>query len=80
MINELVIQKMNNIELAEEFQVYFLTQNESKTNFESIKITDRGEIENWPEGFFDQYLNFSKELIELRRELALKKIAENKED
>jgi len=79
MVNELVIQKMHNNKLSEKFQVYFLTQQTEKTNFESIKISDRGEIENWPEGFFDQYLNFSKELIEKRREIALKKIAEQKE-
>ena len=78
MINELVIQQMHNSKLVKEFQVYFLTHNEEKTNFEEIKITDRGEIKNWPEGFFDQYLNFSKELIELRRELALSKIANQK--
>jgi len=79
MINELVIQQIKNNKLAEEFQVYFLTQNENKTHFETIKISDRGEIENWPEGFFDQYLNFSKELINLRRELALRKISEKKD-
>lgn len=80
MINELVIQRVKDQELAKKFQVYFLTQNIEHTYFEPIKINDRGEIENWPDGFFDQYLLFSKELIEERRKIALEKIAKKNEE
>ena len=53
--------------------IYFLEKDvKGITKFEKVLISEYGEIENWPKGFFDQYLNFTKELVKLRKEKALK--------
>ena len=56
-------------------QVYFLEKIENGlTDFKEIQISEYGEVENWPKGFFDQYLIFTKELMSKRKEIAIKKI------
>ena len=48
--------------------IYFLNRevDESITSFKEVIINKYGGIDNWPEGFFDQYFKFSKELAQLR--------------
>ncbi len=73
-VNELVLSKLKDESIEKNFGIYFLKKELNNiTDFEQIKIGEYGEVENWPEDFFDQYLNFSKELVQLRREKALNK-------
>jgi predicted ATPase len=69
-INALILEKMDNIEMEKLFKIYFCRRDEEETIFEDIIIDERGNIVNWPEGFFDQYLNFTKTLIEKRKKIA----------
>lgn len=74
-INQLILSKMKDKtgKIDEVFKIYFLEKNVNTkiTKFEKVLISEYGEITNWPEGFFDQYLNFTKELVKLRKEKAL---------
>ena len=74
-INQLILSKMKDEtgKIDKIFKIYFLEKDvKGITKFEKVLISEYGEIENWPKGFFDQYLNFTKELVKLRKEKALK--------
>ena len=74
-INKLILSKLENNFIERLFKVYFLEKIENGlTDFKEIQISEYGEVENWPKGFFDQYLIFTKELMSKRKEIAIKKI------
>lgn len=78
-INKLIISKLEDKSYEKLFKVYFLEKIENEfTDFREIQISEFGEVENWPKGFFDQYLLFTKELMLKRKEIALKKIEAKK--
>lgn len=78
-INKLIISKLEDKSYDKLFKVYFLDKKENElTNFNEIQISEFGEVKNWPKGFFDQYLLFTKELMLKRKEIALKKIEAKK--
>lgn len=52
---------------CEKMTVLFFNKGESKSKYVKIGITDNGELEQWPEGFFDQSRKDLRELLEMRR-------------
>lgn len=50
--------------------INFLSEQERKIVIEAIKVKKNGELEKWPEGFFDQKTQDLRELFELRRKSA----------
>ena len=76
-INRLTLVKMDYPEIDEFIKIYFYSKEDSEVKIENIVIDERGSIVNWPEGFFDQYLNFSNALMSRRAERA-KKIQQQK--
>lgn len=80
MINQLIISKMENKDIEEQFKIYFFEKEiNTNTEFNLVAINEFGEIKDWPKGFFDQYLDFSKKLIALRKEIALRKSIEKEQ-
>lgn len=74
-VNQLIMSKMEDESIEKLFRMYFLKKTPKNiTNFEKINITEYGEIQEWPEGFFDKYLKFTRELVEKRKEKALAKV------
>lgn len=74
-INKIILSKLDNDFVNELFKVYFLEKTENSfTDFNEIEISEFGEVKNWPKGFFDQYLIFTKELMKKRKEIAIKNI------
>ncbi|MCD7832480.1 MAG: DUF3696 domain-containing protein [Lachnospiraceae bacterium] len=50
--------------------VKFLSEREKKITIEEIGIREDGELEKWPEGFFDQKTQDLRELFQMRRKHA----------
>jgi len=74
-VNQLIMSKMEDESIEKLFRMYFLKKTLDRiTDFEKINITEYGEIQEWPEGFFDKYLKFTRELVEKRKEKALAKV------
>lgn len=72
-VNQLIMSKMEDEVNEQLFRMYFLKKTpDATTEFEKINITEYGELKEWPEGFFDKYLKFTKELVHKRKEKALK--------
>lgn len=78
-INKLIMSKVDDISNQDLYKVYFLEKENNTTVFNEISISEYGEVENWPDGFFDQYLKFTKDLVIKRKEIALKKMKSNLE-
>lgn len=73
-INQLIKSKMDDESVQKLFGIYFLEKNEDGvTDFKNIEISEYGEIKKWPKGFFDQYLQFTKDLVHKRKEKAFQK-------
>lgn len=47
-------------------KVIFFDKIKDKSNYSSISVLDNGELEEWPEGFFDQTKKDLRELLEMR--------------
>ena len=65
-INQIILEKMDIPEIESLYKIYFLHRNGDNVEFENIEIDSEGEILNWPDGFFDQYMNFTKKLMKKR--------------
>ncbi|MBV5277491.1 MAG: DUF3696 domain-containing protein [Campylobacteraceae bacterium] len=73
-INQLVLCRVDDPVLNNLFGIYFLKNKDSEhVEAEKIIIDDRGEIINWPKGFFDQYVDFTYILMQKRKNLAMQK-------
>ena len=71
-VNQLIMSKMDDESVQKLFGIYFLEKKENgTTDFKNINISEYGEVKNWPKGFFDQYLQFTKNLVYKRKEKAL---------
>ena len=46
-----------------DMKIYFATQDRGCTSFEEIEINKYGVIENWPEGFFDEAMNVTDQIM-----------------
>lgn len=68
MINQIILE--NTRSKNDLYSIYFFEKNrtDNTTKIKPIEISDNGTIKNWPEGFFDQYFKFSKELAKIRME------------
>lgn len=74
-VNQLIMSKMEDESIEKLFRMYFLKKtSDGTTDFEKINISEYGEVQEWPEGFFDKYLKFTRELVEKRKEKALAKV------
>ena len=49
---------------AESTKIYYFTKQNSMTMAESIAVDQKGNIDKWPEGFFDQFMLNGRELLE----------------
>lgn len=65
-INQIILEKMDNEKISDLFKIYFFDKEHGYAKFRQIEIGERGEIKNWPKGFFDQYMNFTKEVMRKR--------------
>ncbi len=54
-------------EMCSDAQVLFFEKKENTSLCNRIEIMDNGELEGWPEGFFDQKRQDLRELLEIRR-------------
>lgn len=54
-------------EMCSDAQVLFFEKKENTSMCNRIEIMDNGELEGWPEGFFDQKRQDLRELLEIRR-------------
>lgn len=72
-INSLIIEKLKNEKIDSLFKIYFLERESKIAKINPIEISDIGEIRNWPDGFFDQYYKFSRELVTIRKNLMMQK-------
>lgn len=71
-VNQLIMSKMDDESVQKLFGIYFLEKKgDGTTDFKNINISEYGEVKNWPKGFFDQYLQFTKSLVHKRKEKAL---------
>ena len=52
---------------CENMKILFFEKKESCSVCKNINIQDNGELEEWPEGFFDQKRKDLRELLEMRR-------------
>ena len=46
-------------------RIYFAARIGANTQFEEIRLDDRGRIDNWPRGFFDQSALDSARMLEM---------------
>lgn len=53
--------------MCSDAQVLFFEKKENTSMCNRIEIMDNGELEGWPEGFFDQKRQDLRELLEIRR-------------
>ncbi len=67
-VNQLILESLRTKNKLS--TIYFLSREvgEDITSIDEVVINEYGAIDNWPEGFFDQYFKFSKELTQLRIE------------
>lgn len=79
-INQLTISKLDDINIDKLMRIYFFNKDGAAVDIKEIKIDNRGAIKNWPDGFFDQYLNFTKELMIRRKERAKKILKQDPDD
>lgn len=54
-------------EQCENMKIFFFEKRDNYSVCKSINIQDKGELEEWPEGFFDQKRADLRELLEMRR-------------
>lgn len=52
---------------CENMKIVFFEKKDNKSVCKSINIMDNGELEEWPDGFFDQKRTDLRELLEMRR-------------
>lgn len=52
---------------CDDMQILFFEKNEKGSNCRNIAVQENGELEEWPEGFFDQKRLDLRELLEMRR-------------
>jgi len=73
-INNIILEQMKDDKIVDLTKIYFFTKNhdEKTSDVNPIEISKKGQILNWPDGFFDQYYKFTKELVSLRREINAK--------
>ena len=48
-------------------KILFFEKRDNKSDCKNINIQDNGELDEWPEGFFDQKRADLRELLEMRR-------------
>lgn len=67
-INQIILE--NTRSKNDLYSIYFFEKEkiDDITKIKSIELSDNGTIKNWPNGFFDQYFKFSKELAKIRVE------------
>ena len=65
-INQIILEKMDTPEIEALYKIYFLHKDKDNIKFEDIDIDSDGEILNLTDGFFDQYMNFTKKLMKKR--------------
>lgn len=53
----------NKIIDAEKIRIFFFTKDNGVTSVETIVLYNNGQIEYWPKGFFDQYIENGRELL-----------------
>lgn len=59
--------QMYALEKTEQFLVNYLTHNDGEMDVRQLIVEDNGELNDWPEGFFDQKQRDLRELFKLRR-------------
>lgn len=52
---------------CENMKILFFEKRDNKSDCKNINIQDNGELDEWPEGFFDQKRADLRELLEMRR-------------
>ena len=52
---------------CENMKILFFEKRDNKSVCKDINIQDNGELDEWPEGFFDQKRADLRELLEMRR-------------
>lgn len=53
--------------IQENVMIYFVEQEEGKSNYRPIQINEFGVIEDWPKGFFDEHERIATEILKAAR-------------
>lgn len=59
--------------IPENVSVYFINQQEGKSNYEKLQINENGVISEWPSGFFDEHEITAMNILKKAREKRMKK-------